>query len=245
MYVDDQVFERRYARARSALPKPLRARPSPETTAPQDPTAGWPSNEWLYTDAPAQVRRTVFRPTERMLRSTPAMVCAGEDPLSMALREAQATLDHPQSFRLSGAARQLNAPWFALPKRMKSGLSHIPLCGAWVGPAADGALTGYLNVPLPSIRERSPWDISTLLGCPNQVSNPASMNADAALGFSATGYQYADIALGNFEATPGILFFWMAMRPRATQPRNLKPLYNAPKSAATPVPRQPRKWQFG
>ena len=78
-------------------------------------------------------------------------------------------------------------------KRSPSAIRECP-------PVAD-----VLNVPPAAIRERSPWDIFTLLVRPNQVSNPASMNADAALGFSATGYQYADIALGNFEATSGIL----------------------------------------
>ena len=72
-----------------------------------------------------------------------------------------------------------------------------------LGDVARGSLAKRMIRPKlipPATRKVSPREIVQVLGNPDQVGYPASMDADACLGYSVTGYQSWDVFYDHCEA---------------------------------------------
>ena len=80
---------------------------------------------------------------------------------------------------------------------------HCNSNGPWgcrLGPRARGSLAQRMINPKfvpPAARKVPPREIIQISENPDQAGYPASMNTDACLGYSVTGYQSRDVAWGH------------------------------------------------
>ena len=98
---------------------------------------------------------------------------------------------------------------YRLPVRTRR--DHPIASGPWalrLGPDASGALGQYINAPrkmAPGIRKASIREVLQVLGNPDQLGYPGTVNSDACLGFSVCAYQSAEVLFDSVQTRDDVL----------------------------------------
>ena len=139
-----------------------------------------------------------------------------EDTLSIALRGSNAEKVPNSNWASMDALGKLvptmeGRPYtiYRLPARARC--DHPIATGPWalrLGPDASGALGQYTSAPqkmAPGIRKASIREVLQVLGNPEQLGYPGTVNSDACLGFSVYAYQSAEVLFDSAQTRDDVL----------------------------------------
>ena len=165
------------------------------------PSLGWSSFEREFNAARVEPSTAESFNNIRMRGVDPKMAYArgwDVDPVPRSIYDCGAEwADSSEFWMLAGDGIQITRPPDSLAK------TNYSQRGVRVGPNASGEYANKLIGPHlmpPAPRKFSSRGISGFLRARGQIGFPASMHADACLGYSATGYQSWGVAYNVLEA---------------------------------------------